>query len=99
MGARTADGRVIHTQISGGIDGLHAVAVAGGGGEARITITVRGGGGDLGKGGAARPLTALDAIAGDADVVGGGGPVEIDLTAAGGGGGQAGDRARGRRVG
>ncbi len=99
MGARTADGRVVDTDIGRGIDGLDAVAIAGGGGEARIAITVRGRGSDLHEARAARPLAALHLIAGDADIIGSGGPAEVDLRRTHRGSGQAGDIAGGRRVG
>ena len=90
---------VVDTHVVGGIDSLHAVTVAGGDGEARIAEGGAGGRGDLHKGGAARALTALDSITGDAHVVGGGGPAEIDLGWTHGRGGEAGDITRGRRVG
>ena len=71
--------RVGHTDIRGGIDGLHAVAVGGGGDQARVAERGTGGRGDLYEGGAAHALTALHAIAGDAHIIGGRSPTQVEL--------------------
>src|SRR5207342_3326296 len=57
--------RIVYTHIGGRIDRFDAVAVIGGGDEARITERGAGGGRDLCEVCAAGPLAALDAIAGD----------------------------------
>ena len=85
--------RVIHTHVAGGIDGLHLVVVAGGGGEPRVAEGDAGWRGDLHKG-TTHHLAALHAIAGNGDIVGGSSPAEIDLCATDGGGRQAGHIAR-----
>ena len=100
---RSCDGighvRVIRTHVAGGIDGLHPVAVARGGGETRVAECSTGRRGDLDKVRAARPLAALHAIAGDGYIVGGSSPAEIDLYATDGCGRQVRHIARRSGVG
>ena len=91
--------RVIRTHVAGGIDGLHPVAVARGGGETRVAECSTGRRGDLDKVRAARPLAALHAIAGDGYIVGGSSPAEIDLYATDGCGRQVRHIARRSGVG
>ena len=85
LGRGRGNVRVIQAQIPGAIHRADAIAVAGAGGQARIAIAVGAGGGDLGKGGAACPLTALHPVASQAApaAVGRGGPGQIDQSHSG----------------
>ena len=92
-GGGIGDIRIVHAHVVGGIDGLHPVAVVGGGGQAGVVERDAGGRSDLDEARAACPLAAFQAIAGDADVVGCSVPAEIDLRGAYGAGRHAGHRA------
>ena len=89
----------VAAQIARRVIRPHPVAVGGVGDQARVGEARACARRDLREVGAvARPLAALDAVAGDLHVVGRGGPGEADLAGAGGGGRQVARGGRGLGV-
>ena len=75
---RLRDDRRVRAEVPGSVDRAHLVAVRRARRQAGVAVAGADRLGDLGEVRAGRALAALDAVAGDADVVGRGRPAEVD---------------------